>query len=92
MINAIPLSSTIAIQAKTALEYNKKLNKNKKYNRKKHIKELKKYKEYIKKVLLDENYYEVTKDLALNDKLFPDDKKRAEIKKLVLNYKNSIDK
>ena len=48
-------------------------------------------KDFYDKVLFDEKYNEVTKDLVLKDKLLPNKEEEEKIKKLVLNYKNSID-
>ena len=67
---------------------NKSLN-NKDINEKRKItiEELKKYKEFIKKVILDEEYYKKTKDLELVDKLLPNE----DIKKLVLKNDYILD-
>ena len=60
---------------------NKSLSKNENNKKRKiTLEELKKYREFVKKVLLDEEYYKKTKDMELVDKIFPSD----EIKKLIL--------
>ena len=45
--------------------------------------------EYVKNILLDEKYYEVTKNMSFMEKLNPTKEQKEEIKKLILNYKNS---
>ncbi len=51
-----------------------------------------KQKEFYEKVLFDEEYNDATANLTLKEKILPNKEQEEKIKKLVLNYKNSIDK
>ncbi len=99
LIKDVSVTATIVSESIVLTDYSLKSFKNTKTRT--NIDELKKMKkellkklkdkDFYDKVLFDEKYNEVTKDLVLKDKLLPNKEEEEKIKKLVLNYKNSID-
>lgn len=89
IIEPIAVTTAIVSESVVAGDYIKKAVKNSKnnINKENRIKEIIKDKEklkYIRKVLLDEKYYEASKDMNLLDKLDPTEEQKEEIKKLIL--------
>lgn len=88
----VPLAETAAItmEALTAADYSIKYIKvpdksNKQYKLSEYIKN-KKYRDYIKKVWLDEKYYRETKEVPIFEKLTPPEyKEEVKVKKLTLD-------
>lgn len=86
-----PLMETIAIGAETVtalgygIKYIKHPNKNSKQYKMSEFIKNKKYRDYIKKVWLDEKYFEETKDMPIFEKLTPPEFRK--VKKLTLDKK-----
>lgn len=100
IIKDVTTTATIVSEGIVLTDYSLKAFKN---NNKKitinELKELKKNiinklneKEFYKNVLFNEEYNKITKQMSLKDKLLPNEETKKEIKKLTLNYKNTIDK
>ena len=99
-IKDISITSTIVSESMVLRDYSLKafLNNDKKIKLDE-LKRLKeellnkiKQKEFYEKVLFDEEYNDATANLTLKEKILPNKEQEEKIKKLVLNYKNSIDK
>lgn len=86
-----PLMETVAIEAETVtalgygIKYIKHPNKNSKQYKMSEFIKNKKYRDYIKKVWLDEKYFEETKDMPIFEKLTPPEFRK--VKKLTLDKK-----
>lgn len=90
VIETVAVSTAIASESVVALDYIKKSteNNNKNNNRLFQIIKDKEKLEYIKKILLDEKYYEATKDMSMLDKFDPSEEQKDEIKKLIFKLDN----
>ena len=97
-IKDVSITTAIVSESMTLRDYSLKAFKNN--NKKIEIEELKrlkrelinklKQKEFYKNVLFDEKYNDITNELTLKEKLFPNKEQEEKIKKLTLNFKNSI--
>ena len=90
------IAKTVAIgsEAVVAVDYTKKAINNPSKEKDKIIDILKDKEklQYLKQILLDEKYYQVTRNMNWKDKLDPTLEKKEEIKKLMLKYDNSTKK
>lgn len=92
IIEDITIPSAIISESIAAADYLNKYTKVKNNETQFSIDDLKKYKEYIKSIWLDEEYYKKTKDMHLYEKLTPPDERKEKIKKLTLESNKSVDK
>ena len=85
-----PIAATTAILSESIVAGDyltktvKKSNNNRENNRIKEIIQDKEKLKYLRKILLDEKYYNATKDMNLLDKLDPTEEQKEKIKKLIL--------
>lgn len=86
-IKNVGITSSITSEAIVATDYMLKSKNISEKTRKIKLEELKKNREFIKKIMFDEKYYNETKDMNLVDKLLPEEEKANKVKKLTLKNK-----